>query len=255
MSSLLNTYRAEYLKLRSTASLWWTSAVFLFLGLIVPVGFGATTAANPTGMEGYEAMVTPDLLLGGLVVACLPVVVVQAAMTVSTEYRFGGQALTLLATPSRIVVAVAKWLAYAVHIAVLTLLVVLVAYAVGGALIPGLTPTSFFEDGHALTFLWTTPLSMVLLTTLTQGIALMVRNTAGAVVLVLAWMMVLEGAVSMLPKIGAKVAEYLPFQHFQAFLGQIPAGDWGVMHSGLYFALWAVGIWGLGFALFARRDA
>lgn len=255
MSSLLNTYRAEYLKLRSTASLWWTSAVFLVLGLGVPVGFSATVASNPTQMEEYGVAVTPEILLAGLTAACLPVVVVQAAMTVSTEYRFGGQAVTLLATPSRIAVAAAKWLAYALHIAVLTLLVVLVAYVVAGLLVPGVNPTSFFGDAYAMTFLWAMPLGMVLLTTFTQGIAMMVRNTAGAVVLVLAWMMVLEGAVSILPKIGVRVAEYLPFQHFQAFLGQIPAGDWGVMHSGLYFALWAVGIWGLGFALFARRDA
>ena len=176
-------------------------------------------------------------------------------MTVTTEYRFGLQSVTLLATPRRIVVAAAKWLAYTVHIAVLTLLVVLLAYVIAGTLVPSLSPMTFLGDSDGLKYLWVVPLGMVLLTTFTQGIAMMARNTAGAVVLVLAWRWVLENAVRVVPKIGGWVSDYLPFQYLQNFLTQESVMGWGVAQGGLYFAVWAVAIWGLGFVFFDRRDA
>ncbi|MBC3185741.1 hypothetical protein H7347_03985 [Corynebacterium sp. zg-331] len=254
MSSFMHAYRAEYLKLRTTASLWWSSLIFVVLGLLVPIAMGTRWATHPEDLEAYGPP-TPDTILSGLFVACLPVVVVQAAMTVSTEYRFGGQTVTLLATPRRVVVAAAKLLAYVVHVVVLAAVVVLVAYLLTGVLVPGMSPASFLTDREALAYLWSVPLGMALLTAFTQGIAMLVRNTAGTAVLVLAWMWVLEEAVGVLPTIGVRVADYLPFRNLLAFVTQMPVGDGGVIGSGLYFALWAAAIWGLGVALFHRRDA
>ncbi|KQB86153.1 hypothetical protein [Corynebacterium lowii] len=255
METMLNACRAEYLKLRTTASLWWTSGIFLLLALSVPTLLGLTISPAETDAEYLTSVANPEMMLGTIPFICLPVVVVQAAMTVSTEYRYGIQATTLLATPRRGVVAAAKWLVYSAHVAVLTLIAVFLTYVIFGALTTGISPSTFLSDGHALSYLLVMPLGMILIVTFTQGIAMLVRNTAGAVVLVLAWKLVIESALEFLPKIGHVVADYLPFKHFDLFIAQSELSEWGMWGDGAYFTLWAVVVWAVGFASFARRDA
>lgn len=253
MTTFINACRAEYLKLRTTASLWWTSVFFLLAALAALALMGLVTRSLDEGVTG---MVTPASVLGGLVGVAPVLVIVQATMTVTTEYRYGVQATTLLATPRRLAVAAAKLLVYAAHAVALTLVAMTLAYLIAGALLPGLSPVEFFGDPEALWMYWALPLGIALLVALAQGVAMLVRNTAGTVVALLAWVWVVESAISFAPRIGPAVQEYLPSQHFYALVTQEAVPGWGgPLASGAYFALWAVAIWGLGFLAFSRRDA
>ncbi|KQB83221.1 hypothetical protein [Corynebacterium oculi] len=69
MTALLNTYRAEYLKLRSTASLWWTSIIFAAIGLVVPIFVGIAVNADSAGAEEYGVVISPEMAVSGLVYA------------------------------------------------------------------------------------------------------------------------------------------------------------------------------------------
>lgn len=111
------------------------------------------------------------------------------------------------------------------------------------------------ETGQRL--LWVYPVMAGLMIIFAQGIALLLRQTAGAVTLVLMWYLALEGVIRMLPEWGNRIADYMPFENLNAFATNMDRLDvpWDAAGSGLYFAAWAVVIWGLGVLALQKRDA
>ena len=73
-------------------------------------------------------VITPDGAVSVLLGLGLPVLMIQAIMIVTTEYRFGTQTITFMATPRRWSVALVKLLMYAVIAAALTFIAVAGAY-------------------------------------------------------------------------------------------------------------------------------
>ncbi len=253
--TFVHALSSEWTKLRTTRSFWWTTALFLFFSIGWAAMQGNFTAEAEPGF--------PTLSASTIVLAVytfgFTVLIIQAVMVVTTEYRYNLQSVTYLATPQRWIVALAKMLLYVVVAAALTFLAVLISYFVAKALAPASASELFdpFEDEQALRLMWVYPLSAALLMLLSQGVALLLRQTTGAVALMLIWFMGIEALVGLIPRVGSDIMPYLPMENFNAFINDMAVADasWGVAGSGLYFAAWAVGLWILGVVALERRDA
>ncbi|MFP7365962.1 multidrug ABC transporter permease [Corynebacterium callunae] len=252
---MLNTLRSEWTKLTTTKSFIWTT----LLVLVFSLGYAALMGSLATG----ESLATIFLLAGstvsGLYLLGFLVMMIQAIMVYTTEFRFGFQQQTFLATPKRWQVAVAKWLLYLVIAVVLTFITAILCFYVAKAFASDAASSTLvvWEDPQARRIMWQYPLAAALLVTFCSGIALLLRHTAGAVAVVLVWYFALESLLSLLPRIGEFVAKYGPFSNFNAFITDYQSADpgWSAAQGGIYFGAWAVVLFILGIVMLEKRDA
>jgi ABC-2 type transport system permease protein len=181
MSSLI---AAELLKLRFTRATWGFAAVPVVLAalrmvlVVVSAGTAAgvrkdTTAATLT-LIGASGLGTLALLLLG-------------ATAITGEFRHATITATLLNTPRRRSVVIAKFVAYAIAGALMSTVLVIGALAV--ALTTGLAgplQPAVLHAGVA------TVVGGVLLTSLGVGVGLLVHNQAVALVAPVIWFVVVE---------------------------------------------------------------
>ena len=249
----MRTALSEWTKLRTTASLWWTTALFIVFG----VGFIGVFAV--LAKKNQEADVPAVMELSnvddGIQPIGLIILIIQAIMVVTSEYRFNFIATTFQTTPNRTYVAFIKWLVYAVFTAILTFLCLVASLSIA----KGILPDSPFKltDNDVVRLMWALPLEAVLVVTFAMAVAWLVRQTAGAVSIVLIWYLVLESLLVIVPKVGPKIHGYLPFVNLNAFYDKTDVPDiaWGYNGSLFYFIAWAVGLFVIGVVLLNRRDA
>lgn len=242
---MLNLFPAEWTKLRSTASFWWNSALILVFGAFFGALFGF--ASKLGGMPYAPLTVAATMALITAIV-----VIVQASMTVTTEYRFGIPPTNFRVAPKRWQVAVAKLVLGAVLAALATFLGLAVAFTIGDLTAP--VPANWVSNTASRRALWAIPLGMALITPFQQGVGWITRNTAGAVVTGMGMMLLIESIVGFIPRYGADVAKFLPFGNLMAFMTNSPA-NWTLPVSLLIFAVWAVAAWIIGVVLLETRDA
>lgn len=243
---MLNFFPAEWTKLRSTSSFWWTSALVLMFGALYGALFG--WSARLTGMPYAPLTVVATVALTTAII-----VIVQAAMTVTTEYRFGVPATNFRLAPRRWQLAVVKLVLGAVLAAVVTVLGLVVAFIFGDLLAP--VPANWPSNPAAHRAMWALPLGMALITMFTQGVGWIVRNTAGTIVVAMGMMLLVETIVSLIPRFGGDIAKFLPFGNILAFMTNQPTANWSLGTSLGIFAAWAVVVWVVGVVLLESRDA
>ena len=270
---MINLIRSEWIKLTSTKALWWTT----FLALVIPIALtvmsGVFTGQNVTNPPSDQDPSTTAQILEGLSVDGalsqflffgLMIIMIQAVMTVTTEYGSGTAKTTLLATPSRWPVAVAKLLTYGTIAAVISF-VTAVLSVVGMHWAAGLK----IEDAALLDRVslgadsaWTMIGRLVLYTVLSVvislGVGYLTRNTAGGIALLLLWKLVLEGILlGTLPWVRDHIAPFGPFSNIDnaAQMKDVTDAPWGQTGSILYFAAWCAVIFILGVVALKRRDA
>lgn len=243
---MLNLFPAEWTKLRSTASFWWNSALILVFGAFFGALFGF--ASKLGGMPYAPLTVAATMALITAIV-----VIVQASMTVTTEYRFGIPPTYFRVAPKRWQVAVAKLVLGAVLAALATFLGLAVAFTIGDLTAP--VPANWVSNTASRRALWAIPLGMALITLFQQGVGWITRNTAGAVVTGMGMMLLIESIVGFIPRYGADVAKFLPFGNLMAFMTNSPTQNWELPVSLLIFAVWAVAAWIVGVVLLETRDA
>ena len=249
----MRTALSEWTKLRTTASLWWTTVLFIVFG----VGFIGVFAV--LAKKNQEADVPAVMALSnvddGIQPIGLIILIIQAIMVVTSEYRFNFIATTFQTTPNRTYVAFIKWLVYAVFAAILTFLCLVASLSIA----KGILPDSPFKltDNDVVRLMWALPLEAVLVVTFAMAVAWLVRQTAGAVSIVLIWYLVLESLLVIVPKVGPKIHGYMPFVNLNAFYTKTDVPDiaWGYNGSLFYFIAWAVGLFVIGVVLLNRRDA
>src|SRR5699024_9973484 len=108
----------------------------------------------------------------GLYLLGFVVIMTQSIMMFTTEFRFGYQTQTFLATPKRWVVAVSKWLLYLVFAVVLTFITVILCFYLAKALASDTSSSTLvvWEDTQARRITWQYPLAAALLVTFCSGI-------------------------------------------------------------------------------------
>ena len=253
---LLNTFRSELTKLFTTRSVWWTTGVFFFLA----IGWTLLMVLPGNSQPVEEQIpVPPNALVTGVYSLAMPVLLIQAVMVVTTEYRFGVQTNTYMANQNRAMVAIVKAVMYAAIAAILVVVAILAVLVLAKLLLAGEMGEQFeIFDDFTKRALWVFPLGMLMLVILSQGLGLIMRQTTGAVALSLILYLGIDGMVTMIPKIGEDIVHYMPFSALNTWImdGDVAGAPWdSVTGSGLVFAVWALAAWIIGLVMLVKRDA
>ncbi len=209
---------AERIKLTSTRSPWWCGGV----ALVLMVGLMGLVAAIAPEM-GRVSESVPYLSRVGY-----PFVLVVAALAATGDHRHGTLRTTFLGAPRRTAVVLAKTAVVAVWAGVLGLAAAFGSWLV--ALLVGRGVDAAFRtpaDWRAVAGVGAV-YAVVAVTGVTVG--LLVRHSAGAVTLLLGWLLV-EMVASGAPAVGQDVSPWLPF----SVLNRFTAADLGGPTPGSIF--------------------
>lgn len=271
---LLHTVNAEWTKLRSTKSFYWTSALIVVFtaGWSLLMGF-ANGLSFQQGIDDSDTdllaavgdpgdLFSVSTAVSGLQLFGIMIVIVQAVLTVTGEYGNGTAKLSALAAPKRWQLPVAKTLVYGAFTAVLFLVMAVVSVWLTAFTAKQQLKDDSLADGLSLSAdgAWTLVLLIVLAAVLTVmisvGVGYLLRRTAGAIALLLLWVLLLEDLIGAIPKVGEWVSPYLPFKNLNAGLMQTPIDNapWGIGGSVVYFVLFSLVVFAAGTAVLRRRD-
>jgi ABC-2 type transport system permease protein len=204
----MNLLAVERIKLFSTRSPWWCALITLALA----IGFAAIIASATSADSPLSVSAT---LYGGTQFG-IAVVMVLAALAVTTEYRFNTIRTTFQAVPHRSPALVAK-----------AIVVALVALVIGevaafGAL--GLGMVMRPNDGLGLhsTQDWLNVAGLgpifAISAVLAVALGILIRHSAGAIALLLIYYLAVEELVQIIPKVGRHIHEWMPFNVANKFL-------------------------------------
>ncbi|MET9201100.1 ABC transporter permease [Gordonia sp. NPDC003585] len=245
---MIATIDSERIKLMSTRSPYWCVAIVAVLGL----GLAALISSGGPVDELTDNPANVYLL--GVNQFGLAVLLIMAVLGITTEYRFGTIRLSFEATPRRWQVLVAKGVVFAIVGLVVTFVICLL-----GLVIAKLFAGDDFDltSSDAIRQLWGTPIFIALAMLIGVAVGALIRQTAGAVTIVLVWTLLVETVViPLLPKVGEPVVPFLPFTNGWRFLtGDTGDFHWNIYGSLVYFALVALVILGAAIAVVNKRDA
>jgi ABC-2 type transport system permease protein len=249
----------ERIKLFSTKSPYWCIASCLVASLLFAIILGLAD-------QGGHA--TPGTATAGLSLA-RAVFMILAALAATTEYRFSTIKITFLARPVRVQTFLTKTLVVAVLGAVVGFVGAMAAFFLTKALAKHpLLPMSLDGDGWRVVAGWAPVFAISAIIALSVG--MLIRQSAGAISIVLLWPLIIEGLFALIPTAGPKIVPWLPFQAGGAFTsgltdqadgsGPFRFANGDVAHPSpvgglLLFLGYAVVIWLLALFFLNRRDA
>ena len=246
--------RAEWIKLTTIRSHWVLSVVGVSFCWLV-VFLTANAASDFDLVDGGQLA---DLIVGTGLVTILLLGVVSVLAT-TAEFSNNTFRPTFAATPNRWAEVAAKTLVSAVTNMVLTAGTVLVAW-VGATAILGRDQISL-DDGGARGRLLALVLLSGLIAVLGMALAMVMRNAAASIAVLLLWPFVVEsllaGFFSVLDQEG--LIKFLPyiegFQMVDLFNEADSSDLMSPTAGGIYFGAVVAGLWLLGAMLTDRRDA
>ena len=251
-----NTVHAEWTKLRTTKSFWWTTALIF----LIVTGWTLLNSLNAGEAVLGISPLQPRSLASILVLMGVPIMMIQGAMMVTTEYRYKTQSLTFLANPNRWSVACAKLVVYGVIAAVIAFLGLVYIFVLADLTANESAAEAFqpFSSDDGKHMLWAFPIAAFGAVLFVQGLGLLLRQTAGTVAISLILYMGLENLVRLLPVVGDKVIHFMPFTAFQNWaLDYVDENaPWSsIGFEALVFFGWAGVLWILGVIVLEQRDA
>jgi len=196
----------ERIKLFTTRSPMWCTLA----ALAVTIGFAALIAGVDT--ENLPTISSTQFGYSfGLVV-----IMVMAALAITTEYRFGTIRATFQAVPNRTAVLLAKTGVVAAFAAVVGLVAAFGSVGIAKLIQSGA------DLGINTAFEWraTAGVSLVFAAAAVIAVAvgIMVRHSAGAVSLVLIYSQLVESLVTLIPNVGDDIQKWMPFYVANKFL-------------------------------------
>ena len=246
----------ERIKLFSTRSPWWCIALVVAFG----VGFAALAAA----FANEQFPLSPQSTQGGATFGQY-VIMVMAAVAVTTEYRFGTIRATFAAVPNRSAALLAKTAVVALLAGLVGLVSAFASWGVATLIAPGTDLA--IDTAQEWRGVAGVGLLLAVSAVLAVAVGILVRQTAGAVALLLVWALVVENVLTFLPRIGDDIAPWLPFNNAGNFLtagddvasGAVfgftvdyPFGPWGSLG---YFAAISLALLVISIIVAQRRDA
>lgn len=241
----------ERIKLVSTRSPWWCAAVTV----VVSVGFAAlfAIASTQTGPDGQRiALSVTDTQIGSVRFG-LVVVMILATLAVTTEYRFGIVRTTFQAVPNRTAVLAAKAGLLALVAGVIGEVVAFASLLLAAAISGRALSLSSAADWRAVAGVG---LVYALAAVLAVAVGALLRQSAGAVAVLLLVPLVVEQLTQLIPKVGGDLYSWMPFVNANRFLGQTELGTtlgaWGSLG---YFALVVAVLSAFAVVVVNRRDA
>ena len=256
------TLRSEFTKIRSVRSTYWT----LLMLLAVSVGIGAaisalsasgwsnTPPAARTPLDATQLSIAALLILGQLVI------VVLGALVLTAEYSTGMIRTSLIAMPRRIVIYVAKAVAFAAVALVVSLVTAFIAFFLGQSLLASTHESATLAGHDVLRALIGSALYITLCGLFAFAAAAIIRNTAATITAMIGLLFVLPVLVNLLPW-RDDLQRWLPASAARA----ISATVWnsGPQNSHLFspwgqfavFAVYTAVLLVVGGILFCKRDA
>lgn len=186
---------AEWVKLRTVRSTWWTGFAMFALGagLTILMCWGnAEWLAEPGAEESPGSFITWGMMIAPV---CA---VVLAALAVTTEYGTGMIRSSFAAVPSRGKVVAAKGLLVAGLLFVVGTITALVGYA-GGNYFLDREGIGMALEGDVLRSMYGSGLYLAGIGLFTVAVGFVLRHTAGTVSVVLAVMLVLGNMAMLVP--------------------------------------------------------
>jgi ABC-2 type transport system permease protein len=253
---------AERIKFTSTKSPWWCAIVSfaIVIGLSI---LRVTTDRRESSFSFADITWTQTGVKFGMVV-----IMVMAALTVTTEVRFNTLRTTFLAVPKRTPALLAKAVVVAVTAGVVGEIAAWIAWVVGHSLATsGIKGHLTFVNAADYRVVYGVGLVFFIVALLAMGVGLLIRQSAGAISVMIVWAILLENLVTLLGQVGADIQQWLPFSNIDQFLNvgvtqtAVRAGDvvtswplspWGSLG---YSALWSVVIFTAGVVVSKKRDA
>lgn len=268
----MNVVKSEWIKLITTKSVWWTSGLIFAFSLAIAALNGVGVAMtykeldpnDPVAKAGIREVVDLSGSLAGVLLFGVMIVIIQAVINVTAEYGTGTAKTTLLATPKRWRVPLAKVLIYGSITAIVTLLSAVFSVVISRWMMSFqiddkelLDKVSLGAD-NAWTMIFRLVLYAVLVVFVSTGVGYLVRSTAAGIAILLLWDLVVEGLiVPLVPKIRDWLPPYMPFGNMTEAVSMRDVADapWGQTGSVLYFAIICLAVFGAGVALLMKRDA
>lgn len=198
---------AEWVKLRTVRSTWWT------LMALVVVGAGLTTlfcALNAEWLASPEADESPGSFITFGMMLAPAAAVVLGVLTVTSEYGSGMIRSSFAAVPSRGRVFAAKAALLAAVLAVIGTVTALLGYVGGNAFLDA-EGIGLALEGDVLRSMFGSGLYLAGLGVLAVAVGFLVRHTAGAVTILLTVLFVLPTMVMLIPgETGQWINKLLP---------------------------------------------
>jgi len=211
---LTDTVRSEWTKLKTVRSTWITlaiAAVFV-IGLSALASF--LIAANESSELKHNGSIPTPLqtIQGGWSLGLLAFMVL-GVLAISNEYSSGLIGVTLLATPKRSRMLVAKVIVFSVSMFVAAEVMSFINFFVGHAIISAYPafPNVSLTDHLVLRVVIGVGIYSTLVGLLGMGAGALLRHTAGAVVACVGFIFILPGILSALPNSWSNpIGEYWP---------------------------------------------
>ncbi|AXB46330.1 hypothetical protein [Amycolatopsis albispora] len=197
----------ERIKLFTTRSPWWCALITL----VVTIGF----AALVTGTAEDARFVSVGSAEFGYSFG-LAVVMVLAALAVTTEYRFGTIRTTFQAVPHRGSALLAK----TVVVALLALVVGEIAGFGSWGIATLLQPEADLALNTTAEWINVAGIGPVfaLAAVVAVAVGILIRHSAGAISLLLIYNLAVEGLVPLIPSIGDDIHKWMPFNVAHKFI-------------------------------------
>ncbi len=246
--------KAEWVKLRTVRSTWWTVVAIFVLGagLTIAMCWGnADWLASPGANESPGSFITWGMMIAPI---CA---VILGALAVTTEYGTGMIRSSFAAVPSRSKVVAAKAILVAGVLFVVGTVTALVGYF-GGNYFLDREGIGMALEGDVLRAMYGSGLYLAGIGLFTVAVGFVLRHTAGTVSVVLALMLVLGNMVMLVPgTLGEWLEKLMPGNAGGALATPVsfnpnllePWAGFGV------FTIEVAVLLALAFAVVRRRDA
>lgn len=245
---MIDTLRSEWIKFRTVPM----NAVLLGIAAGLPFVITALTTAliDVDDMDGADLL---GLIVGSSLITAM-LLGVTAVAGVTAEFGFGTIRPTFAATPRRSQVVVAKLLLVIGVAAAVQTAVFVVCFGVGSVLLSSRDGSASWADtsGDRATIVGMVCFAAIV-SVIGLGIGLLIRNTPGAVAILILWPLVAEGLLATLLFVAGleTAAEFLPFQAGNRLwlsdgdVGDATLGRWtgGLLFLGVSAAVTWLGAW------------
>ena len=258
---LVNSIRAEWTKLASTKSFAWTSILIVVLSwaFAALMGWGSKTALDSMNPDDMTNVPTLDAVTAvqGFELFGVMVIIIMATLLVTTEYRFKTITETIMMTPKRPIIALSKTIVYGLVAVVLSFFSTITSVLLFKWLAGDYGSEMKVFSGSSARVYVSTAVEALLVVVMSVGVAFLVRQTAGAIAIMLLWKLVLEDLITLIPKVGTHIKGYRPFANLSAWVSdaKLDGAPWGSTGSVIYFAVWALVLFAIGVAVLVKRDA
>ncbi|HLI54685.1 MAG TPA: ABC transporter permease [Acidimicrobiales bacterium] len=248
---------SEWTKFRSVRSTWWT----LFAGALLGVGLGALISilsANhySTDLQDRLSWDPTQRSIASLALAQLAFAVL-GVLVVTGEYSTGMIRTSLAAVPKRFRLMSAKLAVTTAASVVVAEVISFAAFSLGQALIKGKAPSASLGQHLVLRAVVGAGLYITLIALLGGGFALIFRNVAAGIAVIVAMLFILPGVFQALPSSWSQpIEEYWPTNAGRQ-VAQLTTGAhsltawWGFGEMALFVAAVLV----VAFWLLEKRDA